>query len=56
MWELNLSAVSTGDKVVGYFDYLRFDRTVSGQAQFTEQAQMQAALGRSTPNVSSSRP
>ena len=51
MWELNLSAVSTGDKVVGYFDYLRFDRTVSGQAQFTEQAQMQAALASKYPNV-----
>ena len=51
MWELNLSAVSTGDKVVGYFDYLRFDRTVSGQAQFTEQAQMQAAFASKYPNV-----
>jgi len=44
LWELNLSAVSTGDKVVGYFDYLRFNRTISGQAQFSEQAAMEAAL------------
>jgi hypothetical protein len=51
MWELNLSAVSTGDKVVGYFDYLRFNRTISGQAQFSEQAQMQAILASKYPNV-----
>jgi hypothetical protein len=51
MWELNLSAVSTGDKVVGYFDYLRFDRTVSGQAQFSEQAAMQAVLASKYPGV-----
>jgi hypothetical protein len=51
MWELNLSAVSTGDKVVGYFDYLRFNRTISGQAQFSEQAQMQAVLASKYPNV-----
>lgn len=51
MWELNLSAVSTGDKVVGYFDYLRFNRTVSGQAQFSEQAAMEAALAAKYPSV-----
>ena len=51
MWELNLSAVSTGDKVVGYFDYLRFNRTVSGQAQFSEQAAMEAALAAKYPAV-----
>src|SRR6266700_4619781 len=51
MWELNLSAVSTGDKVQGYFDYLRFNRTVSGQAQFSEQASMQAALASKYPSV-----
>jgi hypothetical protein len=51
MWELNLSAVSTGDKVQGYFDYLRFDRTVSGQAQFSEQAAMEAVLASKYPRV-----
>ena len=51
MWELNLSAVSTGDKVVGYFDYLRFDRSISGQAQFSEQAAMEAALAAKYPKV-----
>ena len=51
MWELNLSAVSTGDKVVGYFDYLRFDRTISGQAQFSEQAAMKQALASKYPGV-----
>ena len=51
MWELNLSAVSTGDKVVGYFDYLRFDRTMSGQAQFSEQAAMKQALASKYPGV-----
>jgi hypothetical protein len=51
MWELDLSAVSTGDKVVGYFDYLRFDRTISGQAQFSEQAAMKQALASKYPGV-----
>ena len=51
MWELNLSAVSTGDKVVGYFDYLRFDRSISGQAQFSEQAAMEARLAAKYPKV-----
>jgi hypothetical protein len=51
MWELNLSAVSTGDKVQGYFDYLRFDRTISGQAQFSEQAAMEAVLAAKYPRV-----
>jgi hypothetical protein len=51
MWELNLSAVSTGDKVQGYFDYLRFKRTISGQAQFSQQAEMAAALASKYPSV-----
>jgi hypothetical protein len=51
MWELNLSAVSTGDTVVGYFDYLRFDRTISGQAQFSEQTAMAQALAAKYPGV-----
>lgn len=44
LWELTLSAVSTGDLVEGYFDYLRFDRTISGQAFFEQQAAMEAVL------------
>jgi hypothetical protein len=44
LWELTLSAVSTGDLVSGYFDYLRFDRTVSGNAFLGQQAEMMAAL------------
>jgi len=51
MWQLNLSAVSTGDEVEGYFDYLRFDRTISGQAQFSEQAAMEAVLAAKYPKV-----
>ena len=51
MWELNLSAVSTGDKVQGYFDYLRFKRTISGQALFSQQTAMQAALVSKYPGV-----
>lgn len=42
--ELTLNAVSTGDPVSGYFDYLRFDRTMSGTAFFAQQAEMMAAL------------
>jgi len=44
LYELTLSAVSTGDLVEGYFDYLRFNRSISGQAFFTQQADMGAAL------------
>jgi hypothetical protein len=44
LYELTLSAVSTGDLVEGYFDYLRFNRSISGEAFFTQQADMGAAL------------
>jgi hypothetical protein len=44
LYELTLSAVSTGDLVGGYFDYLRFNRSISGEAFFTQQADMGAAL------------
>jgi hypothetical protein len=44
LFELTLSAVSTGDLVEGYFDYLRFDRAISGEAFFKQQADMGAAL------------
>jgi hypothetical protein len=44
LYELTLSAASTGDLVEGYFDYLRFDRSISGEAFFQQQASMGAAL------------
>jgi hypothetical protein len=44
LYELTLSAVSTGDLVEGYFDYLRFNRSISGEAFFHQQADMGAAL------------
>lgn len=44
LWEITLSAASLGDKVAGCFDYMRMDRTISGQAQFSEQTDMMAAL------------
>jgi len=51
LWELALSAVSTGDQVEGYFDYLRFDRTVSGEAFLNQQIAMEAALAAKYPSV-----
>jgi hypothetical protein len=44
LYELTLSAVSNGDLVEGYFDYLRFNRSISGEAFFRQQADMGAAL------------
>jgi hypothetical protein len=44
LYELTLSAVSTGDLVEGYFDYLRFNRSISGEAFFKQQADMGAVL------------
>jgi hypothetical protein len=51
MFELTFSAVSTGDLVSGYFDYLRMDRTVSGQACFSQQADMMSVLAAKYPGV-----
>ena len=51
LWELTLSAASTGDVVSGYFDYLRFSRAISGQAFFSQQAAMEAALAAKYPSV-----
>ena len=51
LWELTLSAVSTGDLVSGYFDYLRMDRTASGQAFFDQQAAMDSLLASKYPSV-----
>ncbi len=44
LWGLTLSAVSTGDHVQGYFDYLRFSRTMSGETFLDQQIAMEAAL------------
>jgi hypothetical protein len=44
LYELTLSAVSTGDLVEGYFDYLRFNRSISGEAFLKQQAGMGVAL------------
>jgi hypothetical protein len=51
LWELTLSAVSTGERVSGYFDYLRFDRTVSGATQLAQQQQMASKLAGRYPQV-----
>lgn len=51
LWELFLNAVSGGDAVAGYFDYLNFDRTVSGGAAFSQQADMMTALAAAYPDV-----
>ncbi len=48
---ITLSAVSTGDTVTGYVDYLRFDRQMSGAAQLSMQAQMEALLAPRYPTV-----
>ena len=44
LYELTLSAVSTGDLVEGYFDYLRFHRSISGAACLRQQVDMGAVL------------
>jgi hypothetical protein len=49
-YELHLNAVSSGDAVRGYFDYLRFSRASGGEL-FNVQHQIGAALGPSYPSV-----
>ena len=52
LYELTLSAVAAGGALVdGYFDYLRFDRSVSGEAFLQQQAEMSAALASTYPTV-----
>ena len=51
LYEMDLSAVSTGDPVAGYVDYLRFKRRISGEAFMTQQASMAAALAAKYPAV-----
>ncbi len=51
LYELTLSAASYGDKVGGYFDYLRFKRKVSGEAFLHQQLAMETALAPKYPSV-----
>jgi hypothetical protein len=51
LWKLTLSAVSTGDLVGGYFDYLRFSRQISGEAFLKQQFDMKAVLAPHYPAV-----
>jgi hypothetical protein len=51
LYELTLAAVSTGDLVQGYFDYMRFSRSVSGEAFFSQQAGMAVGLAPKYPSV-----
>src|SRR5262249_28192314 len=44
LFAITISAVSTGDVVNGYADYLRFTRSMSGTAQFDMQQDMMAEL------------
>ena len=48
---INVNAVSTGDTVTGYFDYLRFDRQMAGSAQFDMQKDMELVLAPKYPTV-----
>jgi hypothetical protein len=49
--ELSLHAVSLGDAVSGYFDYLRFIRSLSGEVLLQQQHQMGARLAAQYPSV-----
>jgi len=51
LWELTLSAVSNGDLVSGYFDYLRFKRQISGEAFLLQQMDMRGVLAPRYPAV-----
>ena len=44
---ITVNAVSNGDAVTGYVDYLRFTRSMGGTAQFDMQQDMMAALATS---------
>ena len=51
MWNIQFNAVSTGDAVSGYFDYLRFNRTLTGGELLAQQQSMMSALATSYPAV-----
>jgi len=44
LFGLTLNAASQGDVVGGYFDYLRFNRTMSGEVCLRQQMEMEAVL------------
>jgi hypothetical protein len=51
LWGLTLSAASTGDQAGGYFDYLRFNRRMSGEALLLQQEDMKSVLAPRYPGV-----
>jgi hypothetical protein len=51
LFGLTLSAASAGDVVSGHFDYLRFDRAISGAAFLRQQEDMAAAFAPRYPGV-----
>ncbi len=51
LYELTLNAASEGGQVGGYFDYLRFSRSLGGEAFFRQQAGMMSALAPAYPGV-----
>ena len=51
LFGLTLSAASNGDLVGGYFDYLRFNRQISGEAFLQQQIDMEAVLAPKYPSV-----
>jgi hypothetical protein len=51
LWGLSLSAVSMGDTVDGFFDYLRFNRRISGEAFLQQQIDMEGGLRPKYPAV-----
>lgn len=50
-YQLTLNAVSTGQKVSGCFDYLRFSRTTSGELFLQQQQSIGSALAATYPAV-----
>ena len=51
LWELSLNAASDGDQVGGYFDYLRFNRTMGGEASLAQQRDMGSRMASKYPSV-----
>jgi hypothetical protein len=51
LFGLTLSAISKGEQVGGYLDYLRFNRSISGEAQLKEQIDMKSVLAPKYPGV-----
>jgi hypothetical protein len=51
MYGITLNAVSTGDAVSGYFDYMNFDRSLSGEVYLQQQTEMMSVLASQYPSV-----